>query len=86
MFTTLALIRQRLAAIRAAVDELADLASAAEQSEAAGATLLPLEAQARLLLDLDRLGEGLEKIGETISGAVDPRLFRPGQPEISPTD
>ncbi len=77
MFTTVALIRQRLAAIRAAVDELADLASAAEQSEAAGAALLPLETQARLLLDLDRLGEGLEKIGETISGAVDPRLVRP---------
>lgn len=77
MFTTVALIRQRLAAIRAAVDELADLASAAEQSEAVGAALLPLETQARLLLDLDRLGEGLEKIGEQISGAVDPRLVRP---------
>lgn len=77
MFTTLALIRQRLATLRAAVDELTDLASAAEQSEAAGAALLPLETQARLLRDLDRLGEGLEKIGEAISGAIDPRLVRP---------
>jgi hypothetical protein len=74
MFTTLALIRQRLAAIDAAVDELADLARAAEQTEAAGAALLPLEAQARLLLDLDRIVDRLEKIGEEISGAVDPRL------------
>jgi hypothetical protein len=74
MFTTLALIRQRLAAIHAAVDELADLAMAAEQTEAAGAALLPLETQARLLLDLDRIGERLEQIGEEISGAVDPRL------------
>ena len=73
MFTTLALIRQRLAAIRAAVDELADLAAAAEQTEA-GTALLPLETQARLLLDLDGIGERLEKIGEEISGAVDPRL------------
>lgn len=77
MFTTLALIRQRLAAIRAAVDELADLAAAAEQTETSGAALLPLESQARLLLDLDRIGEGLEKIGEAISGAVDPRIVRP---------
>jgi hypothetical protein len=74
MFTTLALIRQRLAAIGAAVDELADLARAAEQTEAAGTPLLPLEAQARLLLDLDRIAERLEKVGEEISGAVDPRL------------
>ena len=81
MFTTLALIRQRLAAIRAAVDELADLATAAEQTEGADAPLLPLETQARLLLDLDRIGERLEKIGEEISGAVDPRLVRHNQPE-----
>jgi len=74
MFTTLALIRQRLAAIGAAVDELADLARAAEQTETARSPLLPLEAQARLLLDLDRIAERLEKIGEEISGAVDPRL------------
>jgi hypothetical protein len=74
MFTTLALIRQRLASIRAAVDELADLATAAERTDPAGAALLPLETQARLLLELDRIGERLEKIGEKISGAVDPRL------------
>ena len=66
MFTTLALIRQRLAAIRAAVDELADLAKAAEQTEGMDAPLLPLETQARLLLDLDRIGERLEKIGGTL--------------------
>jgi hypothetical protein len=77
MFTTLALIRLRLAALRAAVDELADLAAEAEQVDSAGAVLLPLELQARLLLDLDRIGERLEKIGEEISGAVDPRLVRP---------
>ncbi|HEY7428601.1 MAG TPA: hypothetical protein VH682_30505 [Gemmataceae bacterium] len=81
MFTTLALIRQRLAAIRAAVDELADLATAAEQNP-----LLPLETQARLLLDLDRIGERLEKIGEEISGAVDPRLVRHNQPEAPERD
>lgn len=81
MFTTLALIRQRLAVIRAAVDELADLAAAAERAEPDGAALLPLETQARLLLDLDRLGERLEKIGEEISGAVDPRLVPREQPE-----
>lgn len=80
MFTTLALIRQRLAAIRAAVDELADLAAEAEQAGGAGAVLLPLEAQSRLLLDLDQIGEHLEKIGEEISGAVDPRSVRPDQP------
>jgi hypothetical protein len=76
MFTTLALVRQRLAVIRAAVDELADLAKAAEQTEGMDAPLLPLETQAQLLLDLDRIGERLEKIGEEISGAVDPRLVR----------
>jgi hypothetical protein len=81
MFTTLALIRQRLAAIRAAVDELADLAAAAEQTAEADAPLLPLETQARLLLDLDRIGEGLEKIGEAISGTVDPRRVRHDHPE-----
>ncbi len=76
MFTTLALVRQRLAALRAAVDELADLAAEAEQTEAAGAVLLPVSTQAQLLLELDRLGERLEKIGEEISGAIDPRLVR----------
>jgi hypothetical protein len=86
MFTTLALIRQRLAAIRAAVEELTDLAAAAEQSEATGATLLPLETQARLLLDLDRIGERLEKIGEEISGAVDPRLVRGDEPQAPATE
>jgi hypothetical protein len=86
MFTTLALIRQRLAAIRAAVDELADLATAAEQTEGMDAPLLPLETQARLLLDLDRIGERLEKIGEEISGAVDPRLVRHNQPEAPTRD
>jgi hypothetical protein len=77
MPTTLTFIRQRLAAIRAAVDELADLAAEAEQTEAAGATLLPIQTQAQLLLDLDRIGERLEKIGEEISGSIDPRLVRP---------
>jgi hypothetical protein len=67
MFTTLALIRQRLAVIRAALDELADLAAESEQSE-----LLPLPTQSHLLLELDRINERLEKIGEEISGAVDP--------------
>jgi hypothetical protein len=86
MFTTLALIRQRLAAIRAAVDELADLAKAAEQTEGMDTPLLPLETQARLLLDLDRIGERLEKIGEEISGAVDPRLVRHDHPEASTAD
>jgi hypothetical protein len=76
MFTTLALIRQRLAAIRAAVDELADLAAEAEQTETAGAALLPLDTQAQLLLDLDRIGQRLETIGEQISGAIDPTLVR----------
>lgn len=83
MLTTLALIRQRLATIRAAVDELADLAAEAEQ---AGAALLPLEAQSRLLLDLDRIGERLEKIGEEISGAVDPRQMRRDPPEAPARD
>jgi hypothetical protein len=81
MFTTLALIRQRLAALRAAVDELADLAAEAEQTEAAGATLLPPETQSQLLLDLDRIGERLEKIGEEISGTIDPRLVLRDHPE-----
>lgn len=74
MPTTLAFIRQRLATLRAAVDELADLAAEAEQTEAAGASLLPPELQAQLLLDLDRIGERLEKIGEAISGSIDPRM------------
>jgi hypothetical protein len=86
MFTTLALIRQRLASIRAAVDELADLAAAAERTEPVGASLLPLETQARLLLDLDRIGERLEKIGEEISGAVDPGLVPREQPETPARD
>lgn len=86
MFTTLALIRQRLASLRAAVDELADLAAAAERAEPAGTALLPLETQARLLLELDRLGERLEKIGEEISGAVDPRLVPREQPETQARD
>lgn len=60
MFTTLALIRQRLASLRAAVDELADLAEAAERMALERDALSPLETQARLLLDLDRLGERLE--------------------------
>jgi hypothetical protein len=81
MFTTLALIRQRLASLRAAVDELADLAEAAERTEPADAALLPLETQTRLLLDLDRLGERLEKIGEEISGAIDPRLVSREPPD-----
>jgi hypothetical protein len=86
MFTTLALIRQRLAALRAAVDEMADLAAEAEQVEGAGASLLPLETQARLLLDLDRIGERLEKIGEEISGAIDPRLVKHSPPDAPPMD
>jgi hypothetical protein len=89
MFTTLALIRQRLATLRAAVDELTDLTSEAEQSESAGVALMPLETQARLLLDLDRIGESLEKIGEQISGVIDPRLVRrdpPNQSEASISD
>ncbi len=77
MPTTLAFIRQRLATLRAAVDELADLAAEAEQTEAAGAALLPPDVQAQLLLDLDRIGERLEQIGETISGSIDPRMVRP---------
>jgi hypothetical protein len=86
MLSTLVLIRQRLAALRAAVDELADLAAAAELSEAAGATLLPLQSQARLLLDLDRMSEDLEKIAEEISGAIDPRQVQPDSSEATPAD
>jgi hypothetical protein len=81
MLTTLTLIRQRLATIRAAVDELADLAAAAEQASTAGASLLPLETQSQLLLDLDRIGERLEKIGEEISGTVDPLAHRFQRPD-----
>ena len=86
IFTTLALIRQRLAALRAAVDEMADLAAEAEQAEGTGAPLLPLETQARLLLDLDRIGERLEKIGEEISGSIDPRLVRRNPPDAPAKD
>jgi hypothetical protein len=85
MFTTLALIQQRLAAIRAAVEELNDLATAAERSETPQSPLLPLETQARLLLELDRLVEQLEKIGEEISSAVDPRLVRGDEPRVKPS-
>ena len=80
MPTTLAFIRQRLATLRAAVDELADLAAEAEQAEAAGTSLLPTDTQAQLLLDLDRIGERLEQIGEAISGSIDPRMVRPDAP------
>ena len=77
MFTTLVLIQQRLAAIRAAVDELADLVAQAEKSQL---RLLPLQTQAQLLLELDRIGERLEKIGEEVSGTVDPRMMGTDEP------
>ena len=76
MPTTLAYIRQRLAVLRAALAELDDLTAEAERTDAVGVDLLPLQTQSLLLLDLDRIGERLEKIGEEISGAIDPHLVR----------
>jgi hypothetical protein len=83
MFNTLVFIQQRLAAIRAAVDELSDLLEQAERSQQ---PLLPLDTQEQLLLDLDRIGERLEKIGEAVSGAVDPHLIAGSEQGKTPMD